>query len=73
MVTKKRIFLRNSESGEPAALCGDADDMPGVLKAIGHFLEADLPESLAANDENIDYQIEIKSMTDEEVAALPDM
>jgi len=69
----KRIFLRNLESGEPAAYCGEASDMDDVTQSIRHMLEAELPEEISQGNETIDYRIEVKDMTDEEVAALPDL
>lgn len=69
---KKRVFLRNMDSGEPASYCGDADDMADVVKSIGHMLAAELPE-LHDDEDAIDYRIEFKEMTDQEVKDLPDL
>lgn len=71
-VPKKRVFLRSLDSGEPACYCGDADDMADVVKSIGHMLAAELPE-LHDDEDAIDYRIEFKYMTDQEVKDLPDL
>lgn len=70
--TKKRVFLRNLDSGEPACYCGDTDDMADVVKSIGHMLAAELPE-LHDDEDAIEYRIEFKEMTDQEVEDLPDL
>ena len=72
-VSTKRIFLRNLDSGEPAFYCGSVENMEEVIKSIGYILEAELSEEVLQQNEDIEYRIEIKPMTDEEVEALPDI
>lgn len=67
----KQIFLRDVDSGEPAYYCGPADDFAEAMTGVYNIMEAIIQEGL--DSESIDFRIEIKEMTDQEVLDLPDI
>lgn len=64
-----QVFVKNPESSEPWALCGSVQDLQETVKAIGHYVQAELE-----NDEK-EFTLAFKmvEMTEKEVEALPDM
>jgi hypothetical protein len=69
----KRIFLRDFESGEPAAYCGDESDIKTACQSMALILESLIPELINDPDMALEFAVEIQEMTDEEVQALPEL
>ena len=69
---KVRFFVE-VEGGEGAMYCGDADNIPDAMKGIGNLLEPYLQELAIYPDELSEIYLTAKRMTDEEVAALPEL
>lgn len=65
-----RFFI---EDGEGKFLCGDVSDIPGAAQAIGYMVVAALEELKRDGAENQEFVLSAKEMSDEEVAALPEM
>lgn len=68
-----RVFFCDEDSGECAFYCGELSDKECVMKAIGHMIAAGLDELRCGSTGAISYYLETRSMTDAEVADLPDM
>jgi len=67
-----QVFIQNPDSGEPWCYCGPAKgDWQEMVKAIGHFGQAEVDGEDGEREFSID--IKVVEMTDEEVAALPDI
>jgi hypothetical protein len=71
--TKKRIFARNPNSGEPAYYCGEAKDSHDLRSAIADIVLGELDNILCGGSDQETIEFEVKEMTDEEVDALPDI
>ncbi len=69
-----QVFIQNPDSGEPWALCGPAlGDWEGLAKALGHFAQAEVESAANNGDTNLSLDFKLVEMTEEEVAALPDI
>jgi hypothetical protein len=68
----KQVFIQNPDSGEPWALCGSVEDEV-LAKALGYFVQAEVENAARENEKKFDISIKLVEMTDEEVAALPDI
>lgn len=74
---RPRLFVSSPLStNETPCYCGDAGDLDATTKGLAAFLKSDVEELLAchSNDEpTVQVSLSIVHMTDEEVAALPDV
>lgn len=71
---KPRLFIRNPQSGEPWAYCGDASDLPALKAAFGEYAAAESEElRLGRDTERVTLEIRRSDMTDAEVNDLPEM
>ena len=70
---RTRYFIRNPQSGEPWAYCGDHADTPSLIRAFGDFVNNEVGNDFGGSDVD-QFTVEIKRqmMTDAEVAALPE-
>jgi hypothetical protein len=70
-----RFFLSNPDSGEAAAYCGDLSDRAALVKSLGEMVLSEIEADFGGRDP-VDYftlKVDRVRMTDDEVAALPDM
>jgi hypothetical protein len=72
-VLKKCVFARNPNSGEPAYYCGEVGDNNELRKAITNIVLGELDSLLYGTSAKESIQFEIKEMTDEELASLPEI
>ena len=69
-----QVFIQNPESGEPWALCGSVKDhWEDLAKAIGHFTQAEVEGLAVDGEQEFSLDIKLVEMSEEEVAALPDI
>lgn len=66
----KRLFVRNTESGDPALLCGGPEHAD-MLNGLRMHIEVELHD-LEFSGDPICFELSILDLTDEEVEALPD-
>lgn len=73
-MNKSHYFIRNPDSSEPWAYCGDFEDLPALIKAIGNFIIAEIENDFGGSDTDR-FTVEVKrmAMTDAEVEAIPEM
>lgn len=69
----KRVFLTNLDSGEPGMYCGTLADAPDLIRGLGFVLQAEVDAADGMGLAKISLEVKIREMTDEEVAALPEM
>lgn len=68
-----RIFIQNPDSGEPRCLCGTVGDgREELAKAIGYLTLAEI-EGLLRGEKQLRLVVDLIEMSDEEVAALPEL
>lgn len=65
-----RFFI---EDGEGKFYCGDSSDIPGAARTVGYMVESALETLSRDNSEDQEFVLSAKEMTDEEVAALPEV
>lgn len=72
-VKKKRLFVQNVQSGEPWYYCGTVGDhaLEGAMNICRSEVEVFLSDDMPGEELTLDFKVE--QMTDEEVAALPDI
>lgn len=74
---KTRYFIRNPESGEAWAYCGEPGDRINdahFIMALGQFLFNEIVNDFGGADGDLlTVEIKRRDMTDEEIQALPDM
>lgn len=74
---KTRYFIRNPESGEAWAYCGEPGnriDDAHFIMALGQFLFNEIENDFGgAEGDRLTIEIKRQDMTDEEVKALPEM
>lgn len=69
---KKRVFVRNPASGEPAYYAGDFDDQESAAKGIGYIAMAEMDgNKIDGKGESVELEVTVEEMTDDEIAALP--
>lgn len=72
-----QVFIQNPNSGEPWALCGPAlGDWQNLAKTLGYFAQAEVAaaaESKYEPDRKFSIDFKIVEMSEEEIAALPDI
>jgi hypothetical protein len=71
-MSKKRVFVRNDD-GEGSFYCGDLDDREQVRSGIGAIVMAELDDLIGGYIDRVSLDFIVKEMTDEEVAALPEL
>lgn len=67
-----QVFIRD-ESGEPANYCGPVEDREATRIAMGHVMSAMVDGAMMADEEDVEFAVEIWWMTPDEVAAIPEI
>lgn len=69
-----QVFVQNPDSGEPWAFCGPAlEDWEGLVKAIGHFAQAEAESAAQNGDKEFSLDFKLVEMTEEEIKNLPEI
>lgn len=68
----RQFFWNDLNAGESWHL-GSEDDLDAAARSVMHSIRSELDEILIAGDDDRMYSIEVKTMTQAEVDALPDM
>lgn len=69
-----QVLIQNPESCGPWALCGSVnDDWKVLADALGTFAQTEVENAVFNGEKEITITIRLQEMTDEEVAALPEL
>lgn len=68
------VFIQSEESVEPWCYCGKANDDPYELaKAIGLYVQSEIESAVHCKEDNLSFNIKLKEMTEDEIAAIPEL
>lgn len=71
MIKRKRVFVQNTDSGEPAYFAGTIGQDDAEV-GIRNLVAGECCDLLGGHIDSINVTIFVMEMTDEEVAAIPD-
>lgn len=75
MKKRRCIFACNPDSGEPGLYCGHTDDMDDLRRGLAAVVVGELDQLFTGGNlglDNISLDFDVKRLTDDEIAALPD-
>jgi hypothetical protein len=69
---KKRLFARSPGTDDMWALCG-GPDASDAIRGLVNLLTSDVQWLMASEDTEYEINLQVRLMSDDEVAALPDI
>jgi hypothetical protein len=70
---KKRCIFASTEGGEGPFYCGHAGDLKERATGLGHIVMGEIDDLLTGSRDEADVSFEVREMTDEEIAAIPEV